>query len=162
MLTNFCIIIPFFVLLTHIFEIFKNSFLINTPIEYPALLGDCPFNEMQLGSNIIFENFVFPISSELTLVHNRHIDKKRFENFFNTNESIHLSRFFDLFSTFRDLGTISLSNRIIVCSDKLYLEKMIEKYNKVKNKEQIKSSLSTCVFKILKDYENLDRYFEIM
>ena len=136
-------------------EIFKNSFLINTLVDCPALLGDCPFNEIQLESDVIFEDFVFPISSDLTLVHNKRINKNEFSNYLETNDP---GLFLELFTTFRDFGTIFLSERIIVCSDKSYLIEMINRYNKVKDIEPYKYSLSTYVFKILYDYNELSKY----
>jgi hypothetical protein len=136
-------------------KIFKNSFLINTPSTYPALLGDCPFNEIQLNSDVIFEDFIFPIGSDLTLIHNERIDKTGLGKYFESHDP---GLFLELFSTFRDIGTIFLSGRTIICSDKSYLKEMIEKYNKVKDNETFRYHLSTYVFKTLYDYENLQQF----
>jgi len=136
-------------------KIYKNSFLIHT--QYPALLGDCPFNELQMESDIVFEDFIFPISNDLTLVHMGRIKKDELNHFLQNNDP---SLFLELFSTFRDLGTIFLATRTVCCSDKDYLKKMIDHYNKVKDMDTFKGKLSSYIFNVLYNFNNLEQYIK--
>lgn len=120
---------------------------------YPALIGDCPFNELQSNSDKIFEDFVFPISKNMTLIHNQKIDKNDFSIFLDSDNNV--NTFLEAFSRARYLGTMHLSDRLVACCDKLYLEDIVNHYHKIQTSENYMNSQHSLVFIVLSNYKNI-------
>lgn len=125
-------------------KIFKHSFLLPTP--YPALLGDCPFNEFQVKSDEIFEDFVFPISKTLTLIYASRLDKEILKNYL---ECDNYDQFIKDFSITRDLATIHLADRFVGCSHKDHLEYMVNSYKETQKNKKVKDLMAHGVFQVL-------------
>ena len=130
-------------------EILDNSFLISTP--YPALLGDCPFNEIQIKSDEFFEDFIFPISNWLNLVYSKRIDILSFSDFLKNGDEKQSDKFLQDFSIARDLGMIHLAQRQVSCSDISYLKYMVKSYNEIPQ-QALKYMMNSAVFTVLYEY----------
>ena len=131
-------------------RIFKNSFLLGSPV--PALLGECPFNEYSLNSDTIFEDFIFPISTNYTLIYSSRIDKHKFSKVLDRPT---YQRYIRLLSHSKDTASFHLSSKYIACSDKEHLFEMKEKYNELVNMGKNMSLCGLAPFHILHNYENL-------
>ncbi|RZJ23727.1 MAG: DUF4238 domain-containing protein [Acinetobacter sp.] len=107
-------------------RILKNSFLIYTPIS--SFIGDCPFNESTIISDVIFEDFVFTVTKDLTLVYSSRIDKNEIQDFIIKGDQKKVDLFLRDFSTSRDISTLALAHRNIGCCNKEYLEHLIQVY----------------------------------
>lgn len=133
-------------------KILENSFLICTP--YPGVIGDCPVNEIPVQSDEIFEDFIFPITKDLTLIHSHRIDKKKFQHFLENGNTESVDLFLRNLSIARDLSTVALSGRFSGCSDKKYFDLIIEGYKSGSKNKKTKDTLSSSVFTILYEYKN--------
>jgi hypothetical protein len=133
-------------------KIFKNSFLLSS--SYPALLSDCPFRESQANTDIVFEDFVFPIHEQLTLVYAQRIDKYEFAKF---TESEKYKIFIKNFSLSRDVTAIYYADRFVGCSDDEYLRTVVKNYNIAKNNEKLRKAMPMSVFCFINNYNN-DEY----
>lgn len=134
-------------------KISQNSFLISTP--FPGIIGDCPVNELPVDSNEVFEDFIFPFTENLTLVYSQRIDKLELKDFLENGKIEKVNQFLKDFSISRDLSTMALSGRFSGCSDKEYLDTIIDGLKKGLSNEKTKDSLNTSVFGVLykfKDY----------
>lgn len=132
-------------------KISKNSFLISTP--FPALIGDCPVNEVQIESKEVFEDFVFPITDYLTLVNSQRIDKYKLKEFLENGKTEKVNQFLKDFSISKDLSTMALSKRFSGGSDKKYLNSIINGYKNGQNNTRTKNDMHNYVFNILYSYE---------
>jgi hypothetical protein len=135
-------------------KIFKNCFLLSSP--YPALIGDCPFMEVQADTNIIFEDFIFPIHEQLTLVFAQRIDKYDFIKFLETKR---YKTFIRNFSLARDATTIYYADRFIGCPDEEYLKTIVNNYKTAYSNEKMKSLIPMSTFNFLNNYNN-DQYYK--
>lgn len=113
-------------------KLIDNSFIIPTP--YSAFIGDCLFNEVTIESGDIFEDFVFPITKELTLVYCTRVDRKRIQDFLTNGDSDKVAIFLRDFSTARDVSTLDLAERIVGCGDEEYFSWIVEVYKGFKSK----------------------------
>ena len=132
-------------------KIAKNSFLISS--SYPGLIGDCPVNELNVNSNEVFEDFIFPFTENLTLVYSQRIDKQELKDFLENGRSENVNRFIKDFSISRDLSTMALSERLSGGSDKNYLKKISEGYKKAILNNNNKDSVNASVFNILLNFK---------
>ncbi|TWR24826.1 hypothetical protein FPZ43_18190 [Mucilaginibacter pallidiroseus] len=60
-------------------KLLAHSFIISTPFD--ALISDCPFIEATINSDEFFEDFVFPVNKDLTLVYSSRIDRNEIQDF---------------------------------------------------------------------------------
>lgn len=127
-------------------KIFDNTFLIST--RTPSFISDCPFNEAAFESDLIFEDFVFPIMSDLTLVHSTRIDKFELQNFINNGKEIEVQKFLNDFSASRDISMLALCERNVACASEEYLKHIVEKYKNAISKNA-KTPINLSVFYVL-------------
>lgn len=113
-------------------SIFSKTFLLNT--NFPSFISDCPFNEATIKSDIIFEDFVFPIMKDLTLVHSSRIDIKKLQTFINSGSTENINSFLTDFSIARDISMLELCERNVACSDLKYLKHIVTNYINAKKK----------------------------
>lgn len=136
-------------------KIFENSFLLSSP--YPGLIGDCPVNEVNVISENIFEDFILPITSELTLVYSQRIDKIELMNILKNSKTENYNNFIKAFSIARDLSTMNIAEQNVGCSNSEYLNDIVNNYKSCIKNDKIKDSLSSGVFTILYNYK---QYFK--
>jgi hypothetical protein len=108
----------------------QNSFLINTHL--PSFIGDCPFVEATLISDEIFEDFIFPVTKDLTLVYSTRIDRNEIQDFLLNGNEENIDLFLRDFSTGRDVSLLALAERNVACSDPGYLQHIVNSYKTVK------------------------------
>mgnify|MGYP002777104071 CR=1 FL=1 len=94
-------------------EIHKNCFIVSDD-EFPSLLGDMPIIERPNDSYETLEDFIFPLSSNETLICKRGAQK-------------HISQ--KIFHIQKDLTTFHLANKYVVCKSKEQLLKIAEIYS---------------------------------
>jgi hypothetical protein len=132
-------------------SIFDNSFLIFS--DFSSLLGDCPVNEVPLISDEVFEDFVFPLTPNITLVHCKRVDKFELQSFLATGQTEKVNQFIKDFSIARDLSTLALSGRLAGCFNEDYFKVIINGYKMALQNERTKDKISTSVFSIIYDYK---------
>jgi hypothetical protein len=110
----------------------QNSFLINTPIH--SFISDCPFIEATLVSNNIFEDFVFPVTKDLTLVYSTRVKKSEIESFLLNGKPESVHSFIRDFSISRDISLLALAERNVACSNHKYLLHLVKTYKEAKSK----------------------------
>lgn len=115
-------------------KLIKNSFIVCTP--FPAFICDCPFNEASIMSDEIFEDFVFPITKDLTLVYSNRINRNEIQYFIKNGDEKNVSIFLREFSAARDISTLHLADRLIGCCDRDYLKYITETYKKFKSENK--------------------------
>lgn len=136
-------------------EIMECSFLIASP--FPALLGDCPFHEATISdSEKIFEDFIFPISSQLTLVHCSRIDKFELQEFLNKGRVQDTDNFIKTFSIARDVATLQLAGRQAACADRDYILDIKNLNAKLSAAENTAKDLSLNPFSVLYNFKVFD------
>ena len=81
------------------------------------------------------------------------IDKNDFSVFLNSDNNGNI--FLEAFSRARDLGTMHLSDRLVACCDKLYLEDIVNHYHKIQTSENYMNSQHSLVFIVLSNYKNI-------
>lgn len=108
----------------------KNSFLICTPIN--SFITDCPFNEAALISDKIFEDFVFPVTKDLTLVYSTRINRDEIQDFILNGSEDKVNLFLRDFSTARDVSSLDLAERNVGCCDLDYLKHLVNTYKEFK------------------------------
>ena len=131
-------------------KIFNNTFFLNSNV--PSFISDCPFNEIPLENEIIFEDFVFPIFSDLTLIHSNRIDLKKIQNFIKEGKEENVQAFLNDFSYTRDISMLELCERNVACSNLEYLKHIVENYKKAKQKN-MKTPINVTVFNVLYGFE---------
>ena len=94
-------------------EIYKNCFIVSYD-EFPALLGDVPIIENPNIGYETLEDFIFPLSTNETL-----ICKRSAEKYVSSK----------LFYRQRDLTTFHLAKKYVVCKSKEHLLKIVEIYS---------------------------------
>nr|WP_319571729.1 DUF4238 domain-containing protein [uncultured Draconibacterium sp.] len=136
-------------------QLIKSSFLINTPID--SFISDCPFNEATIISDEIFEDFVFPITRDLTLVYSKRINVTEIQDFILNGEEKNVHRFLKEFSFARDVSMLELAERNVACSDLDYLKHVVNTY-KVYKAKGTDTAYNLTVFNVLyrfKEYTDL-------
>ncbi len=128
-------------------KIFKNSFLLSSPI--PSFIGDCPFNEYPVNTNQLFEDFVFPISKHLTLIHTTRVAK---EDLTKALERGDYDSFIGAFSRARDCSILFTSERFVACADRLYLKDIVDIYKTTKARISSPDLIQCAVFEVLHNY----------
>lgn len=113
-------------------KLLMNSFLIHTPIN--SFISDCPFNEATIISDEIFEDFVFPVTKDLTLVYSTRIDRKDIQTFLKEGKDENVNLFLKEFSVARDISLLDLAERNVACSDQKYLKHIANIYKKFKTR----------------------------
>lgn len=113
-------------------RLLRNSFLINTPIN--SFISDCPFIEATIISDEIFEDFIFPVSRDLTLVYSSRVVRKEIQDFLNGNNTNGIQLFLQEFSTARDVSLLNLAERNVACGNSAYLKYMVETYKQFKSR----------------------------
>ena len=114
-------------------EIHKNCFIISDD-EFPSLLGDVPIIENQNNSYETLEDFIFPLSSNETLVCKRGAEKYISQKIFHIQ---------------KDLTTFHLANKYVICKSKEQLLKIAEIYSTLL-KDNKSHLLSKYVFEFIK------------
>lgn len=114
-------------------EIHKNCFIVSDD-EFPALLGDVPIIESSNSSYETLENFIFPLSSNETLICKRGAEKYVPQKIFHIQ---------------KDLTTFHLANKYIICKSKEQLLKIADIYSTLltENKTHL---LTKYVFEFIK------------
>lgn len=108
----------------------KNSFVISTPRN--SFIGDCPFNEASIIGDTIFEDFVFPVTKNLTLVYSTRIDRNKIKNFILNGDEEKVNLFLSDFSIARDISLLALAKRNVGCCDFNYLKYVVDIYKEFK------------------------------
>ena len=98
-------------------EIHNNCYLL-TQNPNPALIGDNPLIEVHNTDYRTLGDFIFPLSSDHTLICKRGCRKTYPSN--------------NLFYLQKDLSILHIADRYVGCSDYDYLQKTVETYNQVK------------------------------
>ena len=114
-------------------EIHKNCFIVSFD-EFPALLGDCPIIESPNSGFETLENFIFPLSTNDTLICKRGAEKSISQK---------------LFYIQKDLTVFHLSNKYVACKNREQLEKIAEIYLRLE-KENKTNLLTKYVFEFIK------------
>lgn len=127
-------------------KIFDNSFLISTTI--PSFISDCPFNEATIESKLIFEDFIFPVMSNLTLVHSSRVNKFELQNFIKNGEEKNVQAFLTDFSASRDISMLALAERNVACSNLEYLKNIVKKY-KIAVSKNAETPINLTVYHVL-------------
>ena len=135
-------------------KIFSKTVLLSTPLT--ALLSDCPFMESQLSTEIIFEDFIFPIHEHYTLIFSKSINKEDFLAFQSTER---FKKFLFMFSTSRDAMSIGYADRFIGCSDEKYLKIIVNNYKNYIIDDGKKNTLFQAAFELINNYKK-DIYYE--
>jgi len=114
-------------------EIHKNCFIVSDN-EFPALLGDVPIIESPNSSYETLENFIFPLSSNETLICKRGAEKYVSQKIFYIQ---------------KDLTTFHLANKYVICKSKEQLLKIADIYSTLltENKTHL---LTKYVFEFIK------------
>ncbi len=102
-------------------EIHKNCFILSDN-QFPGLLGDCPIIEAPNEGFHVLENFIFPLSSNDTLICKRGCSK-------NISSK--------LFYIQKDLTIFHLSERYVACKDRNHLEKVVNIYTTLVNENKV-------------------------
>lgn len=114
-------------------EIHKNCFIVSDD-EFPSLLGDVPIIENQNNSYKTLEDFIFPLSSNETLVCKRGAEKYISQKIFHIQ---------------KDLTTFHLANKYVICKSKEQLLKIAEIYSTLL-KDNKSHLLTKYVFEFIK------------
>lgn len=114
-------------------EIHKNCFIVSDD-EFPSLLGDVPIIENQNNSYETLEDFIFPLSSNETLVCKRGAEKYISQKIFHIQ---------------KDLTTFHLANKYVICKSKEQLLKIAEIYSTLL-KDNKSHLLTKYVFEFIK------------
>ena len=101
-------------------EIHNNCFIVSNS-EFPSLLGDVPIIENQNDSYETLEDFIFPLSSNETLICKRNAEKDIYNK---------------LFYIQKDLTIFHLANKFVICKSKEHLEKIAEIYSTLKTENK--------------------------
>lgn len=96
-------------------KIHKNCFIVSYD-QFPALLGDFPIIESENSNYGTLENFIFPLSSNETLICKQGAEK------FITNPIFYIQK---------DLTTFHLSEKYVACKSREQLEKIVQIYSKL-------------------------------
>ncbi|OAQ42096.1 hypothetical protein A5893_02990 [Pedobacter psychrophilus] len=131
-------------------NIFNKTFLLNTNI--PSFISDCPFNEATINSDLLFEDFVFPVMKDLTLIHSTRIDLKKIQTFIDKGSDENVNSFLNDFSTARDISMLDLCERNVACADLKYLEHIVGNYIKAKEKNN-ETPINLTVFNVIYRFE---------
>jgi hypothetical protein len=113
-------------------KLLRHSFLISTP--YPSFISDCPFLEATLESDEVFEDFVFPVTRDLTLVYSTRIDRDEIQDFLLNGEPENVKAFQKAFCSGLNISLLDLAERNIACSDRDYLQVIVNEYQRFKAK----------------------------
>ena len=132
--------------------IFKQCIYIKTLNH--GIKGDFPLNEAQINSSDIFEDFAFPITKEITLIHSKRVDKYKLKSFLEGGDPDRVNEFLKDFSISKDLSTMSLSGRFSGCANKEYLNRIINGYKDGIANSNAKDCLSSAIFNVLYRYED--------
>jgi len=108
----------------------RNSFLVCTTIN--SFISDCPFNEASLISDEVFEDFIFPVTKDLTLVYSTRIDRDEIQDFILNGNDKYVNLFLRDFSTARDISSLDLAERNVGCCDLDYLKHLVNTYKDFK------------------------------
>lgn len=127
-------------------QLMDHSFLVCTP--YDSFISDCPFNEAQIVSDEIFEDFVFPVTKDLTLIYSKRLDKYKIQDFLCNGKENNVNLFLRDFSIARDVSMLDLSERNVGCSDKEYLQNLVNHYKEFKSNTK-NPAFNLTVFNIL-------------
>lgn len=127
-----------------------QSFLISTP--WSSFLGDCPFNEATIISNNVFEDFVFPVTKELTLVYSTRINRAELIRFLSDGSEIDTGAFLKDFSIARDISTLALAERNVSCCDLDYLTNLVDHFKSATAKGT-NTAFNLTVFNVLYRYQ---------
>jgi hypothetical protein len=131
-------------------QLIDNSFLICTPID--SFISDCPFNEATIISDEIFEDFVFPVAKDLTLVFSKRVNTKAIQDFLLNGKEKNINLFLRDFSTARDISLLDLAERNVGCSDLEYLKNIVNTYKDFKARGT-DTAYNLTVFNILYRFE---------
>lgn len=110
----------------------SNSFLLPAPV--PAFITDCPFNEATIDSDNIFEDFIFPVTSDLTLVYSTRIDTGKIREFLMQGNEQDVLAFKKDFSWARDVSALDLSERLVASCDEEYLKHAVSVYKSFRSR----------------------------
>lgn len=108
----------------------ENSFLVSSPIS--SFISDCPFNEVPIVGDTFFEDFVFPVTKDLTLVYSNRIDRNEVQDFILNGNEEKVNQFLKDFSIGRDISILALSERNVGCCDFDYLQHTVNNYKEFK------------------------------
>jgi len=114
-------------------EIHKNCFIVSDD-KFPSLLGDVPIIENPNSSYETLEDFIFPLSSNETL-----ICKRGAEKYVSSK----------LFYIRKDLTTFHIANKYVVCKSKEQLLNIAEIYSTLINENKT-HQLTKCAFEFIK------------
>ena len=128
----------------------ENSFIISTQIN--SFISDCPFNEATITSDRIFEDFVFPITKDLTLVFSKRINVKEIQDFLINGDDKKVSKFLIDFSSGRDVSMLHLAERNVACCDASYLKNVTNVYKQTIEKNN-KTAFNLTVFNVLYNFK---------
>ncbi|MDY3364445.1 DUF4238 domain-containing protein, partial [Riemerella anatipestifer] len=131
-------------------KIYNNTFFLNTNV--PSFISDCPFNEIPLENEVIFEDFIFPIFTDLTLIHSNRVDLKKIQNFIKSGKEENVQNFLNDFSYARDISMLELCERNVACSNLEYLKHIVKNFKTVKQKGMT-IPINITVFNVLYHYE---------
>lgn len=122
------ILLPFqpFFYKTDYKDIFKNTFILETPEPFNAILGSCPLLENQVNSNNIFESFVFPLTPSYTLIYLNNCDMDKWVPYYEENKKMLVP----LITMYRDLSIYHISRDVVISNTEERLNFIKERYEK--------------------------------
>ena len=131
-------------------KLLDNSFLISTHIN--SFISDCPFNELAVISDEIFEDFVFPVTKDLTLVYSTRINKNEIQDFLLNGKEENIKSFLKDFSFARDVSLLDLAERNVGCCNEEYLSSLVNTYKQFKSRGK-NTSYNLTIFNLLFRYK---------
>lgn len=129
-------------------KLINNSFIIHTTLE--SFITDCPFNEAAINSNEIFEDFIFPITKNLTLVYSKRINRNKIQHFLLNGKTDNINSFLKDFSIGRDISLLALAERNVACCNENYLKHISKIYNE---RKLLGTPFNLTVFNVLYRYK---------
>lgn len=125
-------------------DIVKNTFILETPEPFNAILGSCPFLENSFTPNI-FESFLFPLTPKYTLIYLNHCNIKDWTKFYIENISIMLP----LINNLRDLSIYHASRDILISNTPERLKFISDKYNLIAKSKLDPRTLQSLLFQTM-------------
>jgi hypothetical protein len=123
-------------------KLLRHSFIIAIP-QYPSFISDCPFMEAMLEDGEIFEDFVFPLTRELTLVYSTKLERAEVIDFLTHGAPEKIALFERDFASARDISLLALAERQVACADPKRMQFIVKTCNERKINKGTEASYMT-------------------
>lgn len=130
-------------------EVFKNSFILS--FKKPLFVTDNPFVELSIDKEKEYPSFIFPITSNLLLIHCDFIEKDQFLKHMIVNA--HYEKFIDTFYNSVQITLMWHAKKYIGCASKESLAYYLSVVSEIS--EKLDDNAPFVAFNILKHYEKI-------